>query len=367
MPYAKHVPTGKEVLIDDVPSGLVCDCICVGCGVQVVARKGDEKIHHFAHKPKASADEVVCPFNAERAVFWMCRKILMESDKFCLPGLTWHWSDRSNFLSQSDDIVQKITEKQEIIFDQVFFPDPLENSYNSDVAILTIGNHRLAITMGFGIIALPSSWELSKPYKHNEEILSHLIVQVENFYKIFKERKKDFRNILQEILLESTDNKTWVYHLREDKLRNSFKEQVDKKLAEVEQLKKARNERIRESVSVYRAAKTQLSHVLNKRREYNAPIKIDRAEIDQRLKELVEQAEKFRVDGYQQACRCENCYFLNEEHADVCSFCSASNFKKVTLNDDYYYAILNKYQCWNYPRNSIINLPKFKNPLPDQD
>lgn len=37
------------VSIDDVESGLACECICPHCGCQLEAKKGEVRIHHFAH------------------------------------------------------------------------------------------------------------------------------------------------------------------------------------------------------------------------------------------------------------------------------------------------------------------------------
>ena len=40
---------GKLVDINDVPSGLECECTCPGCGGKLVAKKGEDTAHHFAH------------------------------------------------------------------------------------------------------------------------------------------------------------------------------------------------------------------------------------------------------------------------------------------------------------------------------
>lgn len=41
--------TGEVVSIDDVPSGLKCNCICPNCHVRLIAKKGKKNVHHFAH------------------------------------------------------------------------------------------------------------------------------------------------------------------------------------------------------------------------------------------------------------------------------------------------------------------------------
>ncbi len=48
-----HIPYGlvddRIVHVDDVPRGKACGARCAACGSDLVARKGEERIHHFAH------------------------------------------------------------------------------------------------------------------------------------------------------------------------------------------------------------------------------------------------------------------------------------------------------------------------------
>lgn len=50
-----HKDSGLVKLINEVPSGKVCDCVCAECGTPLVARKGKIKAHHFAHLGDARA------------------------------------------------------------------------------------------------------------------------------------------------------------------------------------------------------------------------------------------------------------------------------------------------------------------------
>lgn len=79
IPYAKLIDDGRLVTIDEVESGLACNCICDGCGAPMVARKGQEKAHHFGHAPKSANEDKPCTFNFKRGCFWLIRQILEES------------------------------------------------------------------------------------------------------------------------------------------------------------------------------------------------------------------------------------------------------------------------------------------------
>ena len=53
IPYALHDSTGRIVHVDNVPRGADCGCICFGCRSPLIARKGQVRRHHFAHKSPA--------------------------------------------------------------------------------------------------------------------------------------------------------------------------------------------------------------------------------------------------------------------------------------------------------------------------
>lgn len=46
--FAKH-RTGRIVSVDEVPRGLSCECVCIDCGSDLIARQGDIRDHSFAH------------------------------------------------------------------------------------------------------------------------------------------------------------------------------------------------------------------------------------------------------------------------------------------------------------------------------
>ena len=59
--------------VDEVPRGLACACFCPACKGKVVARQGDQRIHHFAH-----SDRKECRHALESSLFGMAISILSE-------------------------------------------------------------------------------------------------------------------------------------------------------------------------------------------------------------------------------------------------------------------------------------------------
>lgn len=66
--------------IDEVEQGLACNCVCPGCGGQLVARKGPVRMHHFAHQG------VSCTTGPETALHRMAKQIVADERRLVLPG-----------------------------------------------------------------------------------------------------------------------------------------------------------------------------------------------------------------------------------------------------------------------------------------
>jgi hypothetical protein len=73
--------SGKMVDIADVPSGLSCNCVCACCGESLVARKGEVKQWHFAHKSGAE-----CAGALETALHKAAKQVLLEHRLIMVPG-----------------------------------------------------------------------------------------------------------------------------------------------------------------------------------------------------------------------------------------------------------------------------------------
>lgn len=81
------VLNGETVLVDAVPSGLACNCVCHECGEKLVAKKGDINIHHFAHISYRSCERAFQLGMIERA-----KKILQEAKRIELPEVKFIFS-----------------------------------------------------------------------------------------------------------------------------------------------------------------------------------------------------------------------------------------------------------------------------------
>ena len=73
---------GQLVTINDVSSGLSCGCLCPQCKQPLVARKGDQKIHHFSHHKKTD-----CSGGLETALHIKSKEIFLKHKAIMLPAV----------------------------------------------------------------------------------------------------------------------------------------------------------------------------------------------------------------------------------------------------------------------------------------
>lgn len=81
LPYG-IAPDGTLRPISAVNRGLTCDCRCPGCGRRLVAKKGTEVAHHFAHEADAE-----CTSGYETVAHLLAKQIITESGWIDTPEL----------------------------------------------------------------------------------------------------------------------------------------------------------------------------------------------------------------------------------------------------------------------------------------
>lgn len=88
---------GKIVHISQVVSGLSCNCLCLGCGCKLIAKKRSTA-HHFAHRPSSE-----CTYHPETALHKYAKKLLMQQEIFVAPSLlvTVHDSEYGKSISHA--------------------------------------------------------------------------------------------------------------------------------------------------------------------------------------------------------------------------------------------------------------------------
>lgn len=95
--------------ISDVESGLKCGCVCAGCGGQLIARKGDVKIHHFAH---VNSD---CQAGQESAIHLAFKEAYLKHSKLVAPVFSNQVQLGTDFVEITIDASEYINTDIEVI------------------------------------------------------------------------------------------------------------------------------------------------------------------------------------------------------------------------------------------------------------
>lgn len=87
--YGKN-QEGRLVHIEDVPSGLECNCVCPECGTKLIARKGQKNQKHFSHINGAD-----CAGACMTALHMLAQQIIQEEKKIRKPWFKDYCEDPS--------------------------------------------------------------------------------------------------------------------------------------------------------------------------------------------------------------------------------------------------------------------------------
>src|SRR5688572_765527 len=106
------------VSVDDVTRGRGCECVCPQCGCELVARKGEQLAHHFAHAVRAGTHPTSCHQALETSIHRMAKQMIAERAGLRIPALAM--SDRGFTAAGVEISVQKkATGDQWLAFDCV--------------------------------------------------------------------------------------------------------------------------------------------------------------------------------------------------------------------------------------------------------
>ena len=200
MVYA--VRNGDGIYIDDVDRGLKCGCTCPSCGGKLIAKKGEKKLHHFAHE---SAE---CSYGLETSLHLMAKEIIAAAKCFTVPPVRLsnqpaHWGDSSPATRVEIERVELEKSVDDIVPDLLLYPK------NSSKVL---------------------SVEIYVTHKVDENKLSKIIEKKQSTIEIdlSKTDKQISYDDLKNLLLNETENKKWLYNEKVEKYQKKLSRCFDK-------------------------------------------------------------------------------------------------------------------------------------------
>jgi len=170
------------VHVSAVESGLKCDCYCPGCGGAMIAKKGNLKIHHFAHQ------QAECAYGLETTLHLMAKEILEQEKQILLPKV-----------ETTNDCPYIISEPRTVHFDKVYFEAKFDDII-PDI-IVQIGEKMLAVE-----IYVTHKVDAAKRKKILDYRVSTLEIDLSDVDRMVS------METLRVILLDTTIPKRWIYN-----------------------------------------------------------------------------------------------------------------------------------------------------------
>jgi competence CoiA-like predicted nuclease len=200
LPYGLR--ENELLTIEDVESGLACNCVCPACKKQLIARKGAIKSHHFAHYKSED-----CLSGLETALHKLSKEIISKSKTFTTPIL--HYPNTH----------YEVFEETEIPIENVKLETKV-GEFIPDIVIETKGK-KLLIEI---VVSNPVSWQKL------QRIKTENLPTIEIYAKYLLETlytQKDFGlkdNLFQTELVSGTKYKRWLHNPKINSIKKSLKD-----------------------------------------------------------------------------------------------------------------------------------------------
>ena len=196
---------GNIVSIADVPSGKKCGCVCPACGGELIAHKGQKRMHHFKHHSNED-----CEYGYESSLHLAAKDILSRAKKMVIPPVYVEFP-------QSSKSKQLLYLEKKISFDHV----ELEKRFDDIIPDIVVysGDKYFFIEI---YVTQPIDDEKLKKLK--EKKISTIEIDLS------KEKRDISVEELSDILLKSSDRKSWKYNAVSDKWYRHFEKDASDEL-----------------------------------------------------------------------------------------------------------------------------------------
>jgi len=187
-------PDGRLVDVTQVERGLACACVCPGCGDRLLAKKGEVNVQHFAHH---SGGE--CATGAETALHLAAKQLVEDKRWIRLPSL-------EVFVRREDPECGTFTARKVFganrtwRFDRVALEMTIGDVRPDAVGFVEDATHGVEIRVTHEVDEHKRAYLAGLHLPSIEVDLAALVGKVFTF------------DALEAAVLESVDNKDWLFH-----------------------------------------------------------------------------------------------------------------------------------------------------------
>jgi len=210
---SKHLllPFGlkKGVLfrIDEVDSGLACDCYCPGCGGRLIARKGASRMPHFSHYRGDG-----CAYGLESALHLRAKEVLERAKRLVLPAVYLPNWTTPLFPKRTFTFDRAIVERR---FGQIT-PDLMVRVWGRYWILLEI-----AVTHPVDHQKLRTIRRMKYPAAEID--MNGMFTERPGNSAVFDEDR------FQQLLLKGVEHKRWLFHPKRERLEYAIRQRAARK------------------------------------------------------------------------------------------------------------------------------------------
>lgn len=124
------------VTIDEVLSGLDCNCQCPACSEKLIARKGPFMVHHFAHQTN-----IDCNKGVEATLHILCKEIIAKEKRITIPALLFGQNQQYEVFPETEIVVDSVRLQY---VGESLVPDIIVESRGHLLAIEITANERVS-------------------------------------------------------------------------------------------------------------------------------------------------------------------------------------------------------------------------------
>lgn len=217
IPFGLQAEGEQLVDVGNVRRGNACGCICPSCRTPLVARQGDEKAWHFAHRSLNVHNETKneCKYSFAFSVRLMIRQLSNDGLKFKLPRYECSLPAFSEHSCRSKTFSYLVAKESVLTLDNVQVG---VNFSGVPVDILgLVEGFPFVVFVTYKERSLPS--ELKNPDERKCGIVEFNVNAVPRLLE--GAHRGQYKEALRRYIEDATDGKTWAYHPREQKRREA--------------------------------------------------------------------------------------------------------------------------------------------------
>lgn len=126
--------------ISEVASGAACNCVCPICGKKLIAKKGNLRIHHFAHTDDSESSRIGHASALQTQLHIMAKDIIAASSEFVIPEVYVPDKGRTLTLPARSVHVDNIYLEQQV---DNFIPDVIVESNGKKLLVEVYVTHKV--------------------------------------------------------------------------------------------------------------------------------------------------------------------------------------------------------------------------------